>query len=179
MGYKLMVGLMLVFSYTMGHAQSPAYEHVGTITINLNGLQTMVEDDLLVWNITGGKIELKDGGVGTLVQPCGDWADIQDSGTFAMNVQCNIEMSDGSMILFSYVGKFIFDSAGSEYAASGKVISPGNGAEYWVATPLMKTKSDKYAWVNEVMFVAKGVEVLFPIEGVQPYAKYELYTVVY
>ncbi len=179
MAYKTIVVFLLVCTGFVAKAQGPSFEHVGTITIDLNGQQNMVEADLLVWNITGGQIEFKKGGTGQLVQPCGDWADIQDSGTFAMNVRCNLAMDDGSVILFSYVGKFIFDTYGTEYAASGKVVSPYDGAKYWIATPLMKTQSEKYSWVNETIFVAKGVEVLFPAEGVKPYAKYEIYSVVY
>ena len=139
----------------------------------------MVEKNRLVWQIPGGVLEFKDGSRGKLVAPCGDWADIQDSGTFAMNVRCNIQMNNGEVVLFEYRGKFQFDEAGPGYAASGKLITPQDGTEYWLSLLLMKTLSENYLWVNESIFVAKGVEVLFPAEGVKPYAKYMLYKVNY
>ena len=51
----------------------------------------------LAWDVPWGTFELKSGGRGTLENPCGDWADIQDS-DFAMNLRCNIVMDDGSVI---------------------------------------------------------------------------------
>ena len=70
--------------------------------------------------------------------PCGDWADIQDSGTFAMNLRCNIVMDDGSVIYFEYRGKFRFDQFGADYAEKGKLITPFKGTKYWMALLLMK-----------------------------------------
>ena len=96
-----------------------------------------------------------------------------------MYLRCNIAMDDGSVIYFEYRGKFQFDEFGPDYAEKGKLITPFDGTKYWMALPLMKTTGTKYSWVNETIFVSKGVEVLFPAESIKPYAKYKLYKVNY
>ncbi len=176
---KIVVVTFVLLQSIVLHAQDPKLEYIGDITIDLSGKQTMIESDQLAWDVPGGTFELKAGGRGTLENPCGDWADIQDSGTFAMNLRCNIAMDDGSVIYFEYRGKFRFDQFGADYAEKGKLITPFNGTKYWMALLLMKTTGTNYSWVNETIFVSKGVEVLFPTEGIKPYAKYKLYKVNY
>ena len=176
---KIVVVTFVLLQSIVLHAQDPKLEYIGDITIHLSGKQTMIESDQLAWDVPGGTFELKSGGRGTLENPCGDWADIQDSGTFAMNLRCNIVMDDGSVIYFEYRGKFRFDEFGPDYAEKGKLITPFDGTKYWMALLLMKTTGTNYLWVNETIFVSKGVEVLFPAEGIKPYAKYKLYKVNY
>ncbi len=44
------------------------------------------------------------------------------------------------------------DETGGDLWGNGDPIKAGEGMAYWIGVPLLKTKSEKYAWVNEAVF---------------------------
>ena len=50
---------------------------------------------------------------------------------------------------------------------------------YWIGVPLLKTKSEKYAWVNEAVFMMRGNILVPPGKSDDPMVQYDLYQVEY
>jgi hypothetical protein len=85
-----------------------------------------------------------------------DWLVVSPQGMGMMDVRLTIETDDGALIYLAY---------------SGRVdISQGIEGATVYSTPLMETGDERYAWVNGVQMVAKGVVSA----GVLTYEIYEL-----
>jgi hypothetical protein len=72
-----------------------------------------------------------------------DWLLVGPDGTASLDVRLTIETDDGALIYVSYRGR----SDASE----------GIGAAPIYSTPLFETGDGRYAWLNKVQAVAKGV----------------------
>ena len=96
-----------------------------------------------------------------------------------MNVHCNIKMDDGSVLLWEYRGRLKMNETGGKNMEVGKPITPTDGMDYWISIPLVKTTSEKYAWLNESIFIGKGTFFQPPAEGVKGYVTYDIYKVNY
>jgi hypothetical protein len=85
-----------------------------------------------------------------------DWAVISPAGIGLMDVRLTLETDDGALIYVSYNGR-VDVSQGLE------------GATAYTA-PRFETGDERYAWLNKIQAVAKGVVS----EGVLRYELYEL-----
>ena len=180
--HKILIGIVTIlfcfFKFNTVSANPPSMEKVGSIKVDL-GENAFVEKDLWVWNLPGGKLTLTGGGTGNLIGPCGEWGELRDSGTIAMNVHCNIKMDDGSVLLWEYRGRLKMNETGGKNWEVGKPITPTDGMDYWISIPLVKTTSEKYAWLNESIFIGKGTFFQPPTENVKGYVTYDIYKVNY
>ena len=180
--HKIYIGIFTIlfcfFKWNTVSANPPSMEKVGSIKVDL-GENAWVEKDLWVWNLPGGKLTLSGGGTGNLIGPCGEWGELRDSGTLAMNVHCNIKMDDGSVLLWEYRGRLKMNETGGKNMEVGKPITPTDGMDYWISIPLVKTTSEKYAWLNESIFIGKGTFFQPPAEGIKGYVTYDIYKVNY
>ena len=173
--------VLLVFSYSAISAEeAPTLKLVGTWKVGL-GQNAFVEDRLWVWDLAVGKPKLEFFGIGsgTPITPCGEWGEQRDSGTIAMNVHCSVLMDDGSIILYEYRERLRLDETGGDLWGNGDPIKAGEGMAYWIGVPLLKTKSEKYAWVNEAVFLMRGNILVPPGKSDDPMVQYDLYQVEY
>ena len=88
-------------------------------------------------------------------------------------------MDDGSIILYEYRGRLRLDETGGDLWGNGDPIKAGEGMAYWIGVPLLKTKSEKYAWVNEAVFLMRGNILVPPGKSDDPMVQYDLYQVEY
>jgi hypothetical protein len=72
-----------------------------------------------------------------------DWALLAPDGTGTLDVRLTLETDDGAIIFVSYRGKLD--------------CSQGLGAAPAYAAPLFETGDERYAWLNRVQAVAKGI----------------------
>lgn len=68
-----------------------------------------------------------------------DWLDVAADGTAQIDVRLTLETHDGALLFVSYGGRTHLDT-GSAYA-----------------TPTFRTGDPRYAWLNAVQAIAKGV----------------------
>lgn len=73
----------------------------------------------------------------------GDWATVSQDGTVTLDVRATLETDDGALIFTYYRGRADLSKG------------PGNSPIY--AAPLYDTGDPRYAWLNKIQAVAKGV----------------------
>ena len=84
----------------------------------------------------------------------------EPNGLIWVELKCSITMSDESKIYLEYSAKLTPDENFLNNLANNKASSaPDNGLKYWFAEFKMKTTSEKYAWVNEHIFLGKSIEL--------------------
>ena len=77
------------------------------------------------------------------VHPGGaDWI-TQVSGHSSLDVRITLETDDGEFIYMSYTG----------------VVRPGPDGLYWTVRPIFNTASEKYDWLNHVVYIGKSKQV--------------------
>jgi len=77
------------------------------------------------------------------VHPGGaDWI-TQVSGHSSLDVRITLETDDGEFIYMSYTG----------------VLRPGEDGLYWRVRPIFSTASEKYDWLNHIVYIGKGKQV--------------------
>jgi hypothetical protein len=101
---------------------------------------------------------------------------LQPNGNFKLDVRCTVKMEDGSLIFVEYVGIIKLNKSGQEKFQKGQLITPSDA--YFMTAPTMQTTSEKYAWVNDAMFVEKFAVLQPPGEGKKPFVRYDVYMVV-
>jgi hypothetical protein len=74
----------------------------------------------------------------------GDWLAVGPEGTASLDIRFVLETADGALIYVSALGR----TDAAEFAKSG-------GPMY--LTPVFETADPKYAWLNRVQAVAKGM----------------------
>ncbi|MDC1311319.1 DUF3237 domain-containing protein [Burkholderiales bacterium] len=181
MGRIILTLAFLTFSYSaLSAEEAPTLKLVGTWKVGL-GQNAFVEDRLNVWNLNVGdtKLEFFGMGSGKAINPCGEWGEQRDSGTIAMNVHCSVLMDDGSVILYEYRGRLRLDESGGDLWGNGDPMTAGEGMAYWIGVPVLKTKSEKYAWVNEAVFVMRGNILVPPGKSDDPHVQYDIYQIEY
>lgn len=135
-----------------------------------------IAKDLVIFNVPGGWVKTASGGSGKVIAPCADWVKILPSGDFKMDVRCSVKMDDGSVISLDYSGLIKFTEASQAKFQKGELITSSDA--YWITNPVMRTSSEKYAWVNDAMLVGKLISMQPPAEGAKAYVRYDLYQVV-
>ena len=133
---------------------SPAFEHLGTLTIE-TGERTVVENGpqgtRTIVQIVGGRLEgprIK----ASVVTPAGDWITNRADGSMRLDVRVTFRTDDGALILATYNG-------------IGRATS--TGALLWTA-PLFETGDARYAWLTKLQAVGVG-------ERAGTAVKYEIY----
>jgi Protein of unknown function (DUF3237) len=89
------------------------------------------------------------------IAPSGDWITIRDDGSWKLDVRFSLEMDDGSYALVEYNG--IVKMTPEQFAAGQEVGGINVDEVYFYSTPYITTNSEKYAWLNDHVFVAKIV----------------------
>lgn len=135
--------------------KAPSLKYVMTVQADLAPAQPAAEN-LLIVHVTGGWVKAAGGGTGTIVQPCGDWVSILPGGTAKLDIRCSFKMDDDSIILVEATGRIKWTEAGGAKMQKGELVTANDA--YFIENPTMRTRSKKYAWVNDAVFVEKMVE---------------------
>lgn len=91
---------------------------------------------------------------GSAIPGGADWMKMRADGSRELNVRATLKTDDGELIYISYSGLLV----------------PGKNGLYWRISPRFETKSEKYAWLNNIVAVGVGV----PMPGKAAYSIYEV-----
>ncbi len=101
-----------------------------------SGMRTIIEVDTA--KLEGERLS------GTMKGTAGaDWATIGPDMTCTVDVRMTFETHDGALVFVSYSGRID--------------LSKGPGQSPVYAAPLFETGDDRYAWLNRVQAVSKGM----------------------
>jgi hypothetical protein len=111
-------------------------------------------------------ISLESGGTvsgrvsGKIVAPSADWVTglPGDGLRAALDARVTIETDDHEIIGMSYNGRFYCDPANADRYRKHELLKAGDC--YIITAPTFQTKSEKYAWLNNVQAIGKMVEYI-------------------
>lgn len=89
------------------------------------------------------------------ISPAGDWITIRDDGSWKLDVRFSLELDDGTQALVQYNG--LVAMTPEQFAAGQEAGGIDVSEVYFYSTPYIETNSEKYAWLNNHVFVAKIV----------------------
>lgn len=90
---------------------------------------------------------------GEMQDPAGDWIHVMPNGHWRLDVRFTILLDDGQHAYVNYNGVVHMNEAFEARIAAGETIT---GDEiYFRSTPYIETNSEKYAWLNEYVFIGK------------------------
>lgn len=100
-------------------------------------------------SVTGERIN------GTVSTGGGDWLLAGADGFSRLDVRVQIVTDDGAVIYLSYNGLLEMNEAIQGVLAGGET-GTDYGDQYFRTTPRLETGDERYAWVNQTVFVAEG-----------------------
>jgi len=106
---------------------------------------------------------------GTVLGGGGDWMVVGPDGWTRLDVRGQFRTDDGAVVYTTYRGVCEPSEAVAAAMAGGPATQFDD--QYWRVTPVFETGDDRYAWLNQSVFVARGRA----IEG--PGVAYEVYRV--
>jgi hypothetical protein len=97
---------------------------------------------------------------GQIVAPSADWVTVLPGEGLraALDARVTIETDDHEIIGMSYNGRFYCDPANADRYRKHELLKAGDC--YIITAPTFQTKSEKYAWLNNVQAVGKMVEYI-------------------
>ena len=157
-----------VFAYLLFIGPAPAdlnQEKVGQWDLQIDSSAvTMTSDSSWTSTFPGGALTLK-GDTGN-INICIEDATILGKGRFIGEIECRVTMPDNSAIFLEYNVKITADETMQDKMGKGEVVTaPSGGAKHFFAEFKMKTTSEKYDWVNDHIFIGKGLELTMPSEN--------------
>lgn len=91
---------------------------------------------------------------GAITSGGGDWLLMDDAGYGHLDVRGQIITLDGAAIYLSYHG--VLEANEKVQVALGGQAETEWGDQYFRTTPRLETGAERYAWVNQTVFVAEG-----------------------
>ena len=91
---------------------------------------------------------------GTILPGGGDWVLFGPDRYGRPDVRLQIETDDGAVILMTYRGLIEWNAAVKR--ASADQSETRFEDHYWRTAPFLETGDERYAWVNQSLFVARG-----------------------
>jgi hypothetical protein len=87
-----------------------------------------------------------------------DWSRIRSDGSGALDVRMTLRSDDGAMIFVHWHGVMCFEPQNQAYALDfGKPDDPHGASRYYFrASPRFEASDDRYAWLNNLVCVAKS-----------------------
>jgi hypothetical protein len=110
---------------------------------------------------------------GKFVAPGADWLRIMPSGVLRLDVRATIVTDDNQVIYLNYAGVAVHSTESAAKAGRGEVVT-WKDVQYFITAPTFQTSSEKYAWLNGVQAINKGVEFKLGEDG---YVVYDVYIV--
>ena len=100
---------------------------------------------------------------GSVLGGGGDWILVGPDGWGRLDVRAQLALDDGAVVLTSYFGVLELNSKVME--AMGTLEGTDFGDQYFRITPRFETGDERYAWLNQSVFVAEGR--MYPGSGVE------------
>lgn len=122
----------------------------------------------MVMTVIGGQVK-GERISGSLVGAGADWAVIGPDGWARLDVRAQVQTDDGAVIYVSYGGLLELTEKVMAAVSSGTVGTEFED-QYFRTTPRLETGDERYAWVNQTLFVARGRMIPSGVE-------YEVYRV--
>jgi len=92
---------------------------------------------------------------GEILEGGADWQLIRDDGVTELEAHYQLKTTDGVIIYLKNVGLRVATPEISGKIARGEVVSPN---EYYFTTlPKFEVAASKYEWMNNTIFIAKGI----------------------
>ncbi len=91
---------------------------------------------------------------GTLVGGGGDWLLVGPDGYGRLDVRVQLQTHDDALIYVTYFG--VLEMNEKVLSATGTGQGTEFGDHYFRTTPHLETGDERYAWVNQTIFVARG-----------------------
>jgi Protein of unknown function (DUF3237) len=107
-----------------------------------------------VVGVKGGKVT-GERLTGTIVGPGADWALLGGDGYTRVDVRVQIQTADGAFVYVQYVGVLEMTEAVLA-AATDLTNETGWDDQYFRMTPRFETGDERYAWLNQSVFVGRG-----------------------
>jgi Protein of unknown function (DUF3237) len=98
---------------------------------------------------------------GTTVGAGGDWLLIGQDGFGRLDVRATLKTNDGANIYVQYNG-FLQVTEAIANILGGANESTEFGDQYFFVNPRMETGDERYAWVNQTLFLGQGRAVAGP-----------------
>ena len=99
--------------------------------------------------VTGSRI------TGKIVGPAADWLLVGDDGYARIDVRMQIATNDEAFIYLSYVGLLEMNERVMAAALDAESETSFDD-QYFRTTPRMESGDERYEWVNQTIFVARG-----------------------
>jgi len=139
--------------------QTPTLEHLFSLTATLREkpavLMNAPQGSRVIVPVTGGHFEgarLR----GTVDNSGGDWVTLRADGSVKLDVRALLHTDDGAEIFIRYEG------VGVRIDGTLRIVT----------APLFETGDERYAWLNNVQAVARGIstgdKVTYEVFAVQP-----------
>jgi len=91
---------------------------------------------------------------GKLLSGGGDWALLGDDGFGRLDVRGQVETDDGALIYTHYEGLVELTPDVQKATVSGGETQFGD--QYWFTTPRFETGDERYRWLTQGIFLARG-----------------------
>jgi hypothetical protein len=91
---------------------------------------------------------------GTVLSGGGDWALLGDDGWVRLDVRGQLRTDDGAIVYMSYTGVLELNERMQDAMASGRATEFDD--QYFRTTPTFETGDDRYRWLTQSAFVARG-----------------------
>jgi hypothetical protein len=134
---------------------------------------TPVDNSLVIVNVKPGGWVKGPKINGSFVAPGADWLRIMPSGVLRLDVRASILTDDNQTIYLTYAGVAVHSTESAAKANRGEVVT-WKDMQYFITAPTFQTSSEKYAWLNGVQAINKGVEFKLGEGG---YVIYDVYVV--
>ncbi|MEY2659776.1 MAG: hypothetical protein RLZZ123_948 [Pseudomonadota bacterium] len=131
--------------------------HLFTLTLQVPAIQDLGATPLggrKIAQVTGGRFEGDRLRGKVHAGPGGDWILQRHDGVLALDVRITLETDDGQLIFMSYKGMRHGPKEVIDRLNRGEKVDPAS--YYFRMVPQFETASEKYAWLNRLVAVAKG-----------------------
>ena len=91
---------------------------------------------------------------GSVVGCGGDWLLIGPDGWGRLDVRAQLRTDDGALLYITYGG--VLEMNDRVVAASAPGLETGFDDQYFRTAPRLETGDERYAWVNQTIFVGQG-----------------------
>jgi hypothetical protein len=135
-----MIDLEHVFDY---HAQ---LKH--PVLFGAGPLGTRVFYEVTGGEVTGPKVN------GRILSGGGDWGLIGQDGRVRLDVRGQFETDDGAFVYMSYEGLIELNEGMQQAIATGG--ETDFGAQYFYIAPRFETGDERYRWLTQSLFIARG-----------------------
>ena len=92
---------------------------------------------------------------GTVVGASGDWLLVGDDGYGRTDVRLTLRTDDNAIIYAQYFGLIEMTAAVMDIVGGGETPTEF-GDQYLISSPRLETGDERYAWVNQTVFIAEG-----------------------